>query len=232
MKEFINLPKILIVEDDDNLAYFLRRFLKRNGYDAEKVSNGKEGISKLTLNNYDLLIVDIGLPQMNGFEVLKELRTFNPNLPAIVITDRISRENEVETFEVGANIFHKKPIIYEVLIAQVKSLIKSKQPSNTIRIGDLTIDLTLKRVYKNSKLINLTFNEFRLVLLLISIKGRVFSREEILNQILNLKRDSTSSAVDTLVSRLRKKLGDYNGEPSIETIYKSGYRFNLKYFED
>ncbi len=232
MKEFLNLPKILIVEDDDNLSYFLRKVLKRNGYNADKVSNGKEGISKLTLYSYDLLIVDIGLPEMNGFELLKELRTFNPNIPAIVITDRISKNNEVESFEVGANIFHKKPIDFEVFLAQVKSLLKNKIRLDTFQIGDLTIDFNLKNVKKNNKLINLTFNEFKLILLLAGTKGRVFSREEILTQILNTKRDSTSTAVDTLISRLRKKLGDFKDEPSIETIYKLGYRLNLKYFED
>lgn len=220
---------VLLVEDDSSLIFFLEKFLINKGFSVTCIKNGEEAVKLIKKEKFDLYLVDIGLPVFNGFTVVRRLREYVPEKPVIIVTDKISEYNEVESFAVGASLFHKKPVNYKLLESQIGSLLRNAEADEVINIGDLVVDVTKKIITKESKHINLTFNEFNLLIIFIKDPGRIFSREQVQNRVLRDEVDVTGGAVDTLVSRLRKKLGDYKGRSSIETIYKSGFRLNSEY---
>ena len=228
MNELIN-KSVLLVEDDQNLIFFLEKFLINKGFSVTCIKNGEEAVRSIKKEKFDLYLIDIGLPVFNGFTVVRRLREYVPEKPVIIITDKISEYNEVESFAVGASLFHKKPINYRLLESQIRSLLRDSAIDESINIGDLYVNVAKKIVKKELKPISLTFNEFNLLVLLLKDPGRIFSREQIQNRVLKDEVDITGGAVDTLISRLRKKMGDYKGRSSIETIYKSGFRLNSEY---
>ncbi len=228
MNELIN-KSVLLVEDDQNLIFFLEKFLTNKGFSVTCIKNGEEAVRSIKKEKFDLYLIDIGLPVFNGFTVVRRLREYVPEKPVIIITDKISEYNEVESFAVGASLFHKKPINYRLLESQIRSLLRDSAIDESINIGDLYVNVAKKIVKKELKPISLTFNEFNLLVLLLKDPGRIFSREQIQNRVLKDEVDITGGAVDTLISRLRKKMGDYKGRSSIETIYKSGFRLNSEY---
>lgn len=219
--------KILIAEDDKSSNFFVKRFLENKNFEVLSCIDGEEAIKLSRKQDFDLAIIDLFLPKFNGITVLRRLRDKAGNCPVIMMTDTHSEANEIETYKSGANLIHTKPINYNVLEAQVNSLIKVKQKENFIEIGDIYLNPRIRLCIKGNKEIYLTYNEFNLAYLLFSQKERIFSREEILSRILD---DSVGlGAVDTLISRLRAKLGTYNNKGVIETVVKSGFRVSLEY---
>jgi len=225
-------PRLLLIEDDANLSFFLDKFLKNKGLTVDVIRDGEEALIKAQKRKYDLYLIDIGLPNVNGFIIVNKIREINNIAPIVIITDKDTLKNEVESFNIGANLFHKKPLNYELLIIQIKNLLKDFSYKQILEIGDLYIDIPRKFVKKDNLEIHLTFNEFNLLLMLVKDQCKIFSRDQILTRILNIYKDVDNGAVDTLVSRLRKKLGTYKGQNVIETIYKSGFRLSLIYFEE
>jgi DNA-binding response OmpR family regulator len=222
-------PQIALIEDDFNLVFFLQKFLHNNDYKVITFQNTSVLFKRLNKMSFDLFIIDIGLPDINGLSILKKIREFNARVPVIIITEKGNAENEVISFLNGANLYHKKPINYDLLLIQIRNLLKVYEKEQVIELGDLYIDLGNRVVKKDSKLLKLTFSEFQLLTMMVKEQYKIFSREEILTKVLSDKTTDTG-AVDTLISRLRKKLGKYKGDSSIETIYKSGFRLSLNYF--
>jgi len=225
-----NNPRILLVEDDANLCFFLQKFLENKGYYIKAFQEGDAALNKAQKDKFDLYLIDIGLPKVNGFTIVNKIREVNNTAPIIIITDKDTIINEIESFNIGANLFHRKPLNYELLLIQIKNLLRDFSFRQVIEIGDLYIDIPRKLVKKEGKDIHLTFNEFNLLLLLVKDQCKVFTRDQILTRVLNGYKDIDNGAVDTLISRLRKKLGTYKGHNVIETIYKSGFRLSLQYF--
>lgn len=221
--------KILIAEDDRSLNFLVKSFLENKNFEIQSCIDGEQAIKLSKSQEFDLAIIDLFLPKFNGITVLRRIRDKSQNCPVIMITDSFSEINEIETYKSGANILHKKPINYNILEAQVNSLIKPKEKQIHLEIGDLYINPKLRLCIKDKKEIYLTYNEFNLLYLFASNPGRIFSRDEILSKVL----DSSAShgAVDTLVSRLRSKVGTYNNNSVIETVVKSGFRLSIKYYD-
>jgi DNA-binding response OmpR family regulator len=147
-----------------------------------------------------------------------------------MITGLLKQEQELESFKHGANLFHEKPINFNLLISQIDSLVKLNSNKHSIKLKDLYIDPNKQSISKNNINIELTDKEFLVLHILASNKGNVLTREDILNKTYSGIKENELNSVDTLISRMRKKLGSYKGVPVIETVYGRGFRLNKKYF--
>lgn len=223
--------RILLVEDDLTLAYFVRKKLEQNGYRVRVVDNGKVGAEQAVNSEYDLIILDVGLPDINGLKILNKLRDRTLKTPVIIVTEGLSDERELESYRRGANLFHAKPIDFPLLEAQVGSLLNAHHIKDSIEIGDIYIEPQKQYLEKDGKNIHLSYKEFKLILNLIEAEGDILSRQDILHLTFKGAKESEEGSVDTLVSRVRKKLGDYKGKPVIETVHSRGFRLNLEYFK-
>lgn len=225
MKEYKN---IALIEDDASLSILLDRFLRNNSFHVYRAKNALRGIKLVDKNLVDLYILDLGLPDKNGVEVLKYIRSKDFDIPIIVITGFNSIDTEINSFKYGATLFHKKPINFDLLIAQINTCLKKVDNRNTIEIEGLVIDSQRYLVENNGVLLELTRKEFKFLNLLLKNHSKIFTREEIVSKVLDSNKLVSNSAVDTLVSRVRRKL--YTDKPDlIETVFGIGYRVNPKY---
>jgi len=216
---------VLLIEDDANLVFILTRFLESLNMKVGSSYTAADGLNKALTNKYQIIIIDIGLPDSDGFKIIEQIRLIDNTKPIIVITGDNSENNEIYSYKVKANIFHPKPIKFDILEAQIKSLITDKYP-NIIVIGDLCIDRLKRTVKIKNKRIKLTYNEYNLLIMFIDSHGEIFTRRQILSNVMNYYRNSSETSVDTLVCRIRKKLGRKMGSNLIKTVYKSGYCIN------
>lgn len=221
--------RLLVAEDDRSSNFFVKSYFEKKNFNVESCLDGEEAIKLTRKQDFDLAIVDLFLPKFNGITVLRRIKDRVIDCPVIIMTETHCIENDVETFKSGANLIHTKPINFNLLEAQVNSLLKNKVKENFIEIGDIYLNSNLRLCIKNQKEIYLTYNEFKLAYLLFSNKDKIFTRDEILFKVLS--ESASYGAVDTLVSRLRAKMGEYNKQSVIETVVKSGFRVNQNYWE-
>jgi DNA-binding response OmpR family regulator len=220
---------ILLIEDDQNLGFFLKRFLEMKNYAVTYCWTGGLGLDTALKNRYEMIILDIGLPEVDGLSIVKQLRKQQNDKPIIIITDKIEVETEINSFKLGASLFHRKPINYELLELQIISNIGKAKKEEILSIDRWEVNATRKLLKVSEHVIRLSHNELKLLELLIKSNCKIFTRDEIIRKIFNNKNDVELGAVDTLVSRLRKKLLKYEQEELIETVFKTGYRLHLKY---
>ncbi len=227
-----NRPSILIIEDDANLVLVLTKFIRSVGFDSYATYSGKEGLKRSLSNTHDLFLIDLGLKDIEGFDLIERIRKVNSK-PIIVITGSTQEENEVESFKLKVNIFHRKPVKFNLLEVQMRSLIYPKRSGDMIKAKNIQLDIS-KRVFKlNNQVVPLTKTEFNFLLMLLSSNGEVFSRRQIICNVMNYLSTSSDSCVDTMVSRVRKKLLDKEYERSIiTTVNGSGYKLNTQYLRD
>ncbi len=224
-------PKVLIIEDDSVLSQVVSRNVRNWGYGTEIIANGEVGLNFALNKGFSLVISDISLPGLNGLQIVEKLRSKGVKVPIILVTNFMQKDNELFAYKVGASIFHKKPLDYDLLKAQIKMLIENHRYTTQLKLGDLVIDPEKHIVQKNGSVIELSKKEFDLLLILASSPGEVFTRKEVI-ELTNLNiKNLEESSVDTLVSRVRSKLGKYKNEDIIETVFKSGYRLNRIYLE-
>lgn len=224
--------RILLIEDDIPLAFVIRKKLEQVKYVVDVVDNGKAGLNRILTNKYGLALVDIGLPELSGLDITRRVRNHELKTPMIIITNQLAPEVEREVFLSGGNIFHKKPVDFELLLVQIKSLLAFNTVKPVLNIGDLVIDTKKRYVSKAGESVKLSHKEFELLKLLASSPGDVFSRYDIINHTFRGVRDQQLGSIDTLVSRARKKLGDYKGSSVIETVHGSGFRLNVNYMDN
>jgi DNA-binding response OmpR family regulator len=223
--------RILLIEDDANLAMILSKFLLSNGYYVEYVYEGHKGLKMALSNKYQLIIVDIGLPDITGLQIVSEIRKVN-NKPIIVITGDNTNNTELATFQFKANIFHSKPIKFEILLAQISTLLKEADTHRIIKSQNIYIDISKNIFRKENKKVYFTKTEFDFLLMLFNSNGEIFSREKIIATLMNYYREQNESCVDTMISRIRKKLEEKPTDSIIKTINKSGYSINPKYLNN
>ncbi|MFW5702831.1 MAG: response regulator transcription factor [Candidatus Dojkabacteria bacterium] len=219
--------RVLVVEDDYNLSQVLEKQLKFWGYEPFTEASGLDGLHNLKQNDTDLLMVDVAIPEMNGIQVLKNIRDRGIDIPVIVMTNYNLETNEIRAYRNGANLFHKKPIKYELLRSQLEMLLTSEIKTREIVLRELEVMPKERLVKVSGKKIELTNKEFDLVYLLIKSPGEAFTRTEIISLIRMGRFEAGEGSVDTLVSRLRRKLGTCAEGEIIETVYGYGYRLNL-----
>ncbi len=221
---------ILIVEDDQNIAKLVKYNLEKAGYRTTVTITGEEALEFLDRQAVDLIILDIMLPKMDGFETCRRLKDDSrlSSIPVMILTARGEEVDRVVGFELGAEDYVVKPFSPRELVLRVKNILRRGQakqkPKDHLRSGDLEIDIPRHRVSVKSKEIVLTPMEFKLLVLLLERGGRVQSREQLLSDVWNIEADITTRTVDTHIKRLRQKLG--KAGDGLETIRGLGYRFN------
>ncbi|MCP2637833.1 response regulator transcription factor [Microbacterium sp. HD4P20] len=217
------MTKILIVEDEPRIASFVSRGLEAAGYETVVIEDGAEALAAALRGDADLVLLDVGLPTMDGFEVLRELRARGSVVPVIMLTARSSTRDTVEGLDAGANDYVPKPFVFEELLARVRSRLRETvpQPGVSISHGDVVLDVLARRASVAGREVDLSAREFALAEQFLRNPGRVLSRELLLSRVWGMDFDPGSNVVDVYVRYLRGKLGS----DRIVTVRGAGYRW-------
>lgn len=220
---------ILIVEDDKNLRKLIVTCLKKNNYNTYEATNGEEALEVLDKNFTDLVITDIMMPKMDGFELVKELRESKYNVPILLITAKGGIEDKKCGFTLGADDYMVKPIDIEELALRVQVLLRRAQTTNEkkIKLGDLVLNYNQISVTRKDKIYPLAQKEFYLLYKLVSTPNTIFTRQELIDEIWGLESESDYRTVDVHIKRIREKLSDVT-EFEIITIRGIGYKCIIK----
>jgi two-component system, OmpR family, copper resistance phosphate regulon response regulator CusR len=221
--------KILLVEDEQKVALFIQKGLKENGYITEIAYDGKMGAEMATNNEYNAIILDINLPNMNGYDLCTLIRKSNKSIPIIMLTAFGTLDNKLNGFDVGANDYLVKPFEFRELLARLKNLVsRNEEKVNTgkkLIVANLEMDLNSKSVYRDNKKIDLTAKEYVLLEFFIRSKGRSVSRSEIAEKVWDINFDTGTNIVDVYVNFLRKKIDKDFSPKLIHTQFGMGYIF-------
>jgi DNA-binding response OmpR family regulator len=225
--------RILIVEDDESISLGLRMNLEAEGYEVELAADGDDGLSRASSGDVDLVILDVMLPKVNGFEVVRRLRAKHATVPVIMLSARGAEMDKVMGLELGAEDYITKPFGLAELLARVKAVLRRdglsrKHVEAVVRAGDLTIDSGTRLVTRANAPVELTATEFDVLWCLVEAQGRVLSREEILTQVWGAGHHGTLRTIDNFLLQLRSKLEKDSAEPEhLLTVRGVGYRFKV-----
>ncbi|MCL5022115.1 MAG: response regulator transcription factor [Nitrospirae bacterium] len=221
--------RILLVEDEKNVAAFIKKGLEEEFYTVDVGEDGATGWLMGTTNEYDLMVLDIMLPEINGIELCKRLREKGIKTPILMLTAIDSVNSKVEGLESGADDYLTKPFAFSELLARIRALLRRVSDSvSELCLEDLRIDLLSRRVFRGEKEISLTPKEFSLLEYLLRNKGRVLSRTQIIENIWGYSFDPNSNVVDVHIRFLREKLDTGFEEKLIHTVRGAGYILKLE----
>lgn len=219
--------RVLIIEDEKKVSGFIKKGLEEQMFTVDVALDGEAGIRRLQQKEYDIVILDVVLPGMNGFEVCKQIRRIKPGIPVLMLTALGTLDDKVTGLDSGADDYLTKPFHFQELLARMRALarrnILEKTFDQIIKVADLEINIDSKQVKRGGKEHILTAREFRLLVLLARNKGRVLSRSEIAEKIWEESFESGSNVIDVYVSYLRKKIDRGPGKKLIHTIIGMGY---------
>jgi DNA-binding response OmpR family regulator len=219
--------RVLLIDDDEKLNSLVGEYLGRFNFDVHAVVHPDEGLRVLRLDPPEIVILDVMLPDMDGFAVCRKMRE-RSSVPIIMLTARGNVADRVVGLELGADDYLSKPFEPRELLARMQAVLRrgSTTPADRVRVGPLEMNWTTASVRLNGRLLSLTPAEFALLGLFVRNRGRMLSRDRILEQTHGIDLDAYDRSIDVLVSRLRQKLGDDPKEPTfIRTIRGTGYRF-------
>ena len=225
--------RILIVEDDESISLGLRMNLEAEGYDVQVAADGEDGLTRAAAGGTDLVILDVMLPKMNGFEVVRQLRAKQATVPVIMLSARGAEMDKVMGLELGAEDYITKPFGLAELLARVKAVLRRdglsrKHVEAVVLAGELTIDSGTRLVSRAGAPVELTATEFDVLWCLVEAQGRVLSREEILTQVWGVGHHGTLRTIDNFLLQLRSKLEKDSAEPEhLLTVRGVGYRFKV-----
>lgn len=222
------MSHILIAEDDPRIVAFLTKGLRAQGFTTTAASNGLEALTLAQEKPFDLVILDLGLPQKDGLEVLEDLRSQGKMVPIIILTARDDIHDKVAGLEGGANDYITKPFRFEELLARIRvqlrnSTVMSGEVGEILQVGDVVLNIHTRQVTVKGRNIELPAREFTMAELFFRHPGQVFSREQLLDQVWGYSYNPGSNVVDVYVGYLRKKLGNN----LIETVRGIGYRLRI-----
>lgn len=224
--------KILIVEDDPDIADLIELHIVDLGYTLDRATDGITGLQKAKTGDYSLIILDLMLPKLGGLDVCKQLRAEKTQTPILMLTSRSEEFDKVLGLELGADDYVTKPFGIRELIARIKALLRRAHlvdeaaQAETLQRGDLAIDLIKRRVVLKDKRIDLTAKEFDLLVLFATHPGRVYSREQLLDQVWGYQFSGYNHTVNSHINRLRAKIEKDPSDPCfIQTVWGVGYRF-------
>ncbi len=218
------INKILIVEDDKGLQKYLKEFLLDNQFSPQVSPDGLVALEVVSKTPPDLVILDLGLPNMSGESVFKEIKKKHPALPVIILTAKDSVSDIVENLNMGADDYVTKPFVAEELLARIRARLRHNgEVNNKLRVADLELDESNLEVKRGNKLIQLTPQEFKLLEYLMNNKGRVLTRDMILNRVWLYSQDIETRVVDVYMGYLRKKIDEDNPKKLIHSVRGFGY---------
>lgn len=220
-------PLILVVEDEEDMLLGVRHNLEFEGYRTQAATNGRDGLQKALAGDADLIVLDVMLPQLNGFEVLRELRERKLETPVILLTSKSLENDKLTGFSLGADDYVTKPFSIQELLARVRAVLqrtrKGHETMETFKFGDVDVDFQQHVVTRNGEALTLALKEFEILQLLVEHRGEIVSRERMLEEVWGYEPGNfpETRTVDNHIAKLRNKVGaEY-----IETVPKLGYRF-------
>lgn len=222
------MKKILIIEDEANISDFIKMELEYEGYEVFICEDGRSGLESALNSEFDLIILDLMLPIISGFEVCRRLKR-EKNTPVIMLSAKDDVMDKVAGLQIGADDYITKPFAIEELLARIQVVFRreNSKRSDKVVFKDIVIDLNSRKVCRNGEVLTLTNKEYELLILLINNKDTVMSRYDILNEVWGYDYDAGTNVVDVYVSYLRNKLNENNKEQYIQTVRSIGYIMKL-----
>jgi DNA-binding response OmpR family regulator len=224
MTDFTRAPRVLVVEDDEDIAQVLQRSLRMEGYEVRVAEDGNAALENGRTFSPDLVILDLGLPQLDGIEVARRLRE-DDDVPILILTARDALESRVEGLDSGADDYLVKPFERQELLARLRALLRRRPPrgSAPLRVGDLSLNVDTHEIVRGERSIELTQREFELLEYMMRNERLVISRQRLLDEVWGYDPFSTTNTIEVFVSNLRRKL-EADGEPRLlHTIRGAGY---------
>lgn len=222
--------RILLVEDDVAIARSLKEGLEDEAYAVDVAHDGDGGYRTATADDYDVIILDVMLPEMNGYEVCRALRKDGNQTPILMLTARDAERDIVEGLDMGADDYLAKPFSFEVLLARLRALLRrpNEKLEEVLRVGDLTLDPSLKKVTRASEEISLTAKEYAVLEYLMRNAGKVLSKEQIISHVWGFDADVLPNNVELFIMFLRRKIDKPFGSKLIHTVPGFGYKLEDK----
>ena len=219
--------KILVVEDDIKISAFLEKGLKEENYTVDCCYDGEEAFYLITTNKYDLIILDLMIPYIDGVTLCNDLRKIGNNTPIIMLTAKSSIEDKVLGLNSGANDYLSKPFSFDELIARIKVQLRDDRVlTNILKIADLSLDCDKKLVIRKNKIIKLSSKEYMLLEYLLRNKEKVITEDMINNSLWNMDKQTASNIINVYIYRLRKKIDKNSNIKLIHTIRGMGYKIS------
>ena len=216
--------RILVVEDEKRIADFLSRGLESGGYGVDVAGDGTTALEMVHATEYDLIILDLGLPDMDGMAVLKKIRTRKPSPPVLILSARDAVDDRVKGLETGADDYLVKPFAYVELLARVRVLLRRGQPTpERLQVGDLSLDCIRRKVTRGGENIELAPKEFSILEYLMRNRGRPLSRTMIVEHVWDMDYDGLTNIVDVYIRHLRSKIDEKWPDKMIQTVRGIGY---------
>ncbi|WP_350454309.1 response regulator transcription factor [Slackia heliotrinireducens] len=221
--------QVLIVEDDVRLASALKHILEDNGYLVDMVHDGQSGYDYAVAGIYDVVILDVMLPKMNGFEVVASLRRANLDTPVLLLTARDAIPDKITGLDSGADDYMTKPFSPAELLAHLRALTRRQGQVvfEKLEAGDLSLNLESHDLSSGQKTINLSFKEYEIANILMSNAGQIISKEQLISKVWGVESTADDNNVEAYISFLRKKLKFLGSSVSIDTVRRVGYKLNV-----
>jgi two-component system, OmpR family, response regulator len=219
--------RILVVEDEHRIAQAVKEGLEQESYAVDLAHDGLEGYNTAANDDYDLILLDVMLPEMNGYEVVKKLRADGKHMPVLMLTAKDQNKDIVQSLDSGADDYLQKPFSFEVLLARMRALLRRPQDTlpNVIAVQDLTVDLTHREVTRAGKRIQLSNKEYAVLEYLVRNSGKVLSKNNIIAHVWDFDADILPNNVEVFVAYLRSKIDKpFKGPKLIHTVRGFGYR--------
>lgn len=222
----LNKKKILIVDDELKMRILIRDFLRKEGFETIEASNGVDALNLfLDDKDIDLIILDVMMPQMDGWEVCKKIRTYSQTIPILMLTAKGTNEDIIKGFQLGSDDYLTKPFHILILIERVKALLRRTKNKENLIYGDLFINVLGRTVKVNDKVIDLSVKEYELLLYLVENKDIALTRDDIIQKVWNYDFLGDGRTIDTHIKTLRNKLGECGDY--IKTVWGVGYKFEV-----
>lgn len=223
---------ILVVDDEQNILDVVKAYLEKEGFNVITAMDGKSALEIFSKESIHLIVLDLMLPNLSGEEVCKRIRA-NSNVPIIMLTAKVEEEEKIEGISIGADDYLTKPFSVRELVVRVRALLRRAYRDTTpmadiltFNNGDLEVDIKKMTVKKKGEAVSLTTNEFKVLTVLLTNPGQVFSREQLVYKAFGTEYEGFDRTVDTYIKNLRQKLEDNSKEPIyIVTVYGAGYKF-------
>ncbi|MDR9418772.1 response regulator transcription factor [Gracilimonas sp.] len=221
---------ILVIEDDPSVRTLVKAVLEHNGNSVTTADNAEDGESEAVENEFDMVILDLGLPDRNGYEVCKNLRDKNIDTPMLILSGEQETDVKVKMLKVGADDYLTKPFNTEELIARMDAIKRRSEAAGDKQLscGELRVDLLKREFYINNEKVSLTNNEFNLLAYFMKNRNRVITQEELAEKVWDIHFDTQTNYINVYISYLRKKIREHTDVDYIETIRKKGFAFRCE----